>query len=62
MTTERSRTRRIIKGQKEYEAAERLAREADRNGEPLPIDLLRSAASAGYPPAIYALANWHVHG
>jgi len=48
--------------QKQYEQAERLAREADRNGGPLPVALLQEAAAAKYPPAVYALANWHLHG
>jgi TPR repeat protein len=49
-------------GQQLYAMAERLAREADRNGGPLPVALLQEAASTGYPPALYALANWHLHG
>ena len=49
-------------GQRAYKTAERLAREADRNGGSLPVVLLQQAAKAGYPPAIYALANWHLHG
>ncbi|TMQ35224.1 MAG: sel1 repeat family protein [Planctomycetota bacterium] len=49
-------------GQELYEKAERLAREADKNGNPLPVALLQQAAATGYPPAVYALANWHLHG
>lgn len=48
--------------QQQYETAERLARQADRNGGTLPVTLLQQAAEAGYAPAIYALANWHIHG
>src|SRR5438067_12736 len=47
-----------MSGQQLYEEAKRLAREADRNGGPQPVALLQKAASTGYPPAIYALANW----
>src|SRR5205823_5164768 len=53
---------RDMTAQKQYEQAERLAREADRNGGPLPVALLQEAAAAKYPPAVYALANWHLHG
>lgn len=45
-----------------YQKAERLVREADRNGGQLPVGLLEEASAAGYVPAIYALANWHLHG
>ncbi len=49
-------------GQQQYEEAEQLTRKADRMGGPLPVGLLQEAAAAGYAPAIYALANWHLHG
>src|SRR6266704_1105482 len=49
-------------GQELYKKAERLARQADKNGNPLPVELLRQAAATGYAPAVYALANWHLHG
>jgi hypothetical protein len=46
----------------QYEESERLARAAERNGGPLPVALLQEAADAGFAPALYALANWHLHG
>jgi hypothetical protein len=46
----------------QYDQALKLAREADKCGGPLPVSLLRQAAQADYPPAVYALANWHLHG
>jgi hypothetical protein len=49
-------------GKLQYELALKTARKADRNGGDLPITLLRESASAGYPPALYALASWHLHG
>jgi TPR repeat protein len=52
----------VLAGEKQYAEALRLAREADRNGDPLPVALLRQAAGSGYAPAVYALANWHLHG
>jgi TPR repeat protein len=45
-----------------FRKAERLARAAEKNGGPLPVDLLRQAAELNYAPAIYALASWHLHG
>src|SRR5207245_17362 len=45
-----------------FEEVERQARTADRTGGPLPVALLREAAASGHPGAIYALANWHIHG
>lgn len=39
-----------------------LAKKADKTGGPLPIEALRLAAESGYPPAVYAWANWHIHG
>jgi TPR repeat protein len=45
-----------------YEKAERLARAAEKNGAPLPVKMLQEAAELGFVPAIYALANWHLHG
>lgn len=51
-----------MSGQELYEQVERLARQADKSGGPLPVALLQKAASTGYPPAVYALANWHLHG
>src|SRR5437016_5175179 len=44
-----------MNGQELYQKAERLARNADRNGGPLPVTLLQEAAATGYVPAIYAL-------
>jgi hypothetical protein len=49
-------------GHELYKKAECLARKADKNGGPLPVALLRQAADTGYPPALYALADWHLHG
>lgn len=49
-------------GQELYEQSKRLARRAEKDGGPLPVTLLQEAASTGYPPAVYALANWYLHG
>src|SRR5579872_6842397 len=51
-----------MSGKEQYEEALLLAREADRNNGPLPVTLLQEAAKAAYTPAIYALANWYIHG
>jgi TPR repeat protein len=55
-------TRHRVTGQDQYEEALRLARRADEVGGPLPVALLQEAAAAGYAPALYALANWRLHG
>lgn len=52
----------MVAGQRQYDEALRLARDADRTGDTLPVALLQKAATTGYPPAVYALANWHLHG
>src|SRR5439155_20293085 len=62
MKTERITGDQRTAGKRQYQQAERLARDADRNGAPLPVTLLEQAAASGYPPALYALANWHLHG
>ena len=49
-------------GRQQYEEALRLTRKAERAGGPLPVALLQEAAASGYAPALYALANWHLHG
>src|SRR6266446_4990272 len=49
-------------GRQQYEEAERLTRQADRDGGRLPLELLQEAAGAGYTPAIYALATWYLYG
>ena len=49
-------------GEQLYKDALRLARKADKSGGPLPVAILQGAADSGHPPAMYALANWHLHG
>src|SRR4051794_37222733 len=52
----------MMTGEKQYEEALRLARKADKSGGSLPVEILRQAADLNYPPAVYAWANWHLHG
>src|SRR5262249_38652972 len=40
----------------------RATREAEQTGQPLPVGLLQQAAGTGFPPALYALASWYLHG
>jgi TPR repeat protein len=56
------RNKNGVSGKVLYKRAEHLARQADKSGGPLPLTLLQKAASTGYPPAIYALGNWYLHG
>jgi TPR repeat protein len=56
------RNKNGISGKELFERAEHLARQADKNGGPLPLALLQEAAATGYPPALYALGNWYLHG
>src|SRR5216683_1444473 len=48
--------------QQQYEEALHVARKAERDGGPWPLQMLQEAADAGHPPALYALATWYLHG
>jgi len=49
-------------GQELLERTLILARKAERTGGPYPLVELRQAAEKEYPPAVYALATWYLHG
>ncbi len=62
MSNNQSNRSHDMTAEEQYHLAETLARKADKNGGPLPVQLLRESAMKGYAPALYALANWHIHG